>query len=72
MERTRPALTPEERRLCERMINKVEALDATSGDPEVIAQIQAAKFLVMNMESLVTMRMAWAALLGDEPEGALH
>ena len=72
MAKTQLELTPKERQFCDRLFYKVRSLDTTEEDPAVMAQLQAVEFLVDSLESLVSLRMAWAGLLKDEPNGALH
>jgi len=70
MEETRLTFTPRERHFIQRVISK--ALDTTEGNPAEMEVLQAAKFLVNSLETLAGLRMAWAEVLDNEPDGALH
>lgn len=70
MTKTQLEFTPKERHFLQRVLSK--ALDTPEGDPAEMEVLQAVKSLVNSLESLVSLRMAWADILDDEPEGPLH
>ena len=67
MTKTQLEFTPKERYFLQRILKR--ALDTTEGDPAEMRVLQAAKSLVNSLESLASLRMAWAEVLDDELEG---
>ncbi len=72
MAQTQLALTPDERRFCQRLHSKLRTLVTTEGAPAVMVQLRAAESLMDSLESYVSLRMAWTAILDYEPDSAVH